>query len=218
MKRIMLLAILVLMLVPIITKAHSYYATENRVHWSPQVFGLISGGLHYNPWAFKYGHSGLVSDDLYYSPYAFKYGRSGLVHDSWHSYTSRSVRVSSCQPQNSFRIRRHYKKRGKAKVNNGRQVISDYLTTKGIKFRVVDGCSVSNVDFLLTNMNIILRYQDPTEAQRFEDLPEDNYKRILYERYRQRSAERFKGFPAYMIKATDEKRILTGLMLCPDLN
>lgn len=85
MKRISMLAIAMLTIVPSVTKGYycSYVSSiRYRTRWSPYVHGLISGDVHYSPYAYKYGHSGLVSDDVRYSPYAFSYKHSsGLISD-----------------------------------------------------------------------------------------------------------------------------------------
>ena len=95
MKRISMLAIAILTIVPSVTKGYYYFgyvsSIRYRTRWSPYVHGLISGDVHYSPYAYKYGHSGLVSDDVRYSPYAFSYKHpSGLISDHG-SYSPRHV-------------------------------------------------------------------------------------------------------------------------------
>lgn len=94
MKRISMLAIAMLTIVPSVTKGYFYSygsSIRYRTRWSPYVHGLISGDVHYSPYAFKYGHSGLVSNDVRYSPYAFSYKHpSGLISDHG-SYSPRHV-------------------------------------------------------------------------------------------------------------------------------
>jgi hypothetical protein len=82
-KRISLFAIVMLAVLPVLTKASTYhYATQYRVRWSPYTHGLVYGDLKYSPYAKKYGNSGLVYRRQRYSPYAKKYGNSGLVYDN----------------------------------------------------------------------------------------------------------------------------------------
>lgn len=85
MKRISMLAIAMLTIVPSVTKGyydHAYGSWRYRVRWSPYVFGLVPGEARYSPYAYKYGHSGLVPYWIRYSPYAFSYKHpSGLVDD-----------------------------------------------------------------------------------------------------------------------------------------
>jgi len=91
MKRISVLTIAILMVVPAVTKARSYVSVHYRVRWSPYAFsykhpsGLVSGDVYYSPYAFGYAHSGLVPGNIRYSPYAFSYNYSGLVADPWSS-------------------------------------------------------------------------------------------------------------------------------------
>lgn len=82
-KRISLFAIVMLAILPGLTKASTYhYATQYRVRWSPYTHGLVYGDLKYSPYAKQRGSSGLVYRRLRYSPYAKKYGNSGLVYDN----------------------------------------------------------------------------------------------------------------------------------------
>jgi len=94
MKRISMLAIAMLTIVPSVTKGYFYSygsSVRYRTRWSPYVHGLISGDLHYSPYAYKYGHSGLVSDSVRYNPYALSYKHpSGLISDHG-SYSPRHV-------------------------------------------------------------------------------------------------------------------------------
>lgn len=83
MKRISML-IIVLIVVPRVTTAYNYSPIRYRTRWSPYAFGLVSGNIHYSPYAFSYNHSGLVPANLRYSPYAFSYGYSGLVADPYY--------------------------------------------------------------------------------------------------------------------------------------
>ena len=83
MKRISILAIVMLAIAPGVTKARSYCPPRYRVRWSPYASGLISGDVYYSPYAYQYGHSGLVPGNFRYSPYAYGYKRSGLVADPW---------------------------------------------------------------------------------------------------------------------------------------
>jgi len=83
MKRISILAIVMLTIAPAVTKARSYCPARYRVRWSPYASGLISGDVYYSPYAYQYGHSGLVPGNFRYSPYAYGYKRSGLVADPW---------------------------------------------------------------------------------------------------------------------------------------
>jgi hypothetical protein len=73
-----------LIVVPRVTTAYNYSPVRYRTRWSPYAFGLVSGNIHYSPYAFSYKHSGLVPDNLRYSPYAFSYNYSGLVADPWY--------------------------------------------------------------------------------------------------------------------------------------
>ncbi|KPL22506.1 MAG: hypothetical protein AMJ75_07940 [Phycisphaerae bacterium SM1_79] len=82
-KRISLFAVVMLAILPGLTKASTYhYATQYRVRWSPYTHGLIYGDLKYSPYAKQRGNSGLVYRRLRYSPYAKKFGNSGLVYDN----------------------------------------------------------------------------------------------------------------------------------------
>ncbi|MCP4612879.1 MAG: hypothetical protein GY845_29650 [Planctomycetes bacterium] len=89
MKRISLLAIVMLMIVPGITKAHFYNSTSvrYRTRWSPYAFtnktsGLISGNYEYSPYALTRKSNGLIRRDVRYSPYAFTHKTSGLIRDN----------------------------------------------------------------------------------------------------------------------------------------
>ncbi|MHC4726690.1 MAG: hypothetical protein ACYS17_05620 [Planctomycetota bacterium] len=88
MKRISLFAMVLLMIVPGLTKARFYNTTSvrYRTRWSPYAFshkrsGLISGYYGYSPYAFSHKNSGFVHRDVRWSPYAFSHKRSGLIHD-----------------------------------------------------------------------------------------------------------------------------------------
>ncbi|MDT8302037.1 MAG: hypothetical protein RQ760_11180 [Sedimentisphaerales bacterium] len=88
MKRISLFAIVMLTIVPGLTKAHFYNSTSvrYRTRWSPYAFtnktsGLISGNYEYSPYAFTNKSNGLIRRDVRYSPYAFTHKTSGLIRD-----------------------------------------------------------------------------------------------------------------------------------------
>ncbi|MCP4261351.1 MAG: hypothetical protein GY774_28200 [Planctomycetes bacterium] len=90
MKRISLVAIVMLMIIPGLTKAHfNTTSVRYRTRWSPYAFshkrsGLISGYYGYSPYAFSHKNpSGLIRRDVRYSPYAFSHKNpSGLIHDN----------------------------------------------------------------------------------------------------------------------------------------
>ncbi len=89
MKRISLFAIVMLMIVPGLTKARFYNSSSvrYRTRWSPYAFshkssGLISGHYSYSPYALSHKSSGLIHRDVRYSPYAFSHKTSGLIHDN----------------------------------------------------------------------------------------------------------------------------------------
>jgi hypothetical protein len=88
MKRISLFAIVMLMIVPGLTKARFYNSTSvrYRTRWSPYAFtnktsGLISGNYEYSPYALTRKSNGLIRRDVRYSPYAFTHKTSGLIRD-----------------------------------------------------------------------------------------------------------------------------------------
>lgn len=86
MKRISILAAAILMAAISVTEGHSSYwggsTFDYRVRWSIYTQSLVSGDVHYSPYAYEYGHSGLVPYGVRYSPYAFSYEHpSGLVND-----------------------------------------------------------------------------------------------------------------------------------------
>lgn len=92
MKRISILSAVILMVAMSVTEGHSYYYWGGGtydynygVRWSIYTQSLVSGDVHYSPYAYDYNHSGLVPYWVRYSPYAFSYEHpSGLVDD----YTS----------------------------------------------------------------------------------------------------------------------------------
>lgn len=86
MKRISLLASVVLAVVPHIAEARYYVPHRSRTRYSPYAFsyrssGLIPGNVGYSPYANAYRSSGLIPDNVRYSPYAFSYRHSGLIGD-----------------------------------------------------------------------------------------------------------------------------------------
>jgi len=86
MKRISILAAVILMVAISLTEGHSYYwggsTFDYGVRWSIYTQSLVSGDVHYSPYAYQYDHSGLVPYGVRYSPYAFSYEHpSGLVND-----------------------------------------------------------------------------------------------------------------------------------------
>ena len=83
MKRISLLTMIIVAVLPTVSRAYNYCPVQYRTRWSPYAFGLVSGDVRYSPYAYKYGHSGLVPGNVRYSPYAFSYKHSGLVTDYW---------------------------------------------------------------------------------------------------------------------------------------
>jgi hypothetical protein len=91
MKRISLLAIVILMIAPCVAKAFfydsHYSSVRYRTRWSPYAFGLISGDIRYSPYAFSHKHNGLITGDVRYSPYAFSHKHNGLVSDPWYGST-----------------------------------------------------------------------------------------------------------------------------------
>lgn len=89
MKRISLFAIVMLTIVPGLTKARFYDSSSvrYRTRWSPYAFsnkssGLISGNYSYSPYAFTHKNSGLIHRDVRYSPYAFTHKTNGLIRDN----------------------------------------------------------------------------------------------------------------------------------------
>ena len=89
MKRISLLAIVMLTIAPSLTKARFYNSTSvrYRTRWSPYAFtnktsGLISGNYEYSPYALTHKSNGLIRRDVRYSPYAFTHKTSGLIRDN----------------------------------------------------------------------------------------------------------------------------------------
>ena len=89
MKRISLFAIVMLMIVPGLTKARFYNSTSvrYRTRWSPYAFtnkssGLISGNYEYSPYALTRKSNGLIRRDVRYSPYAFTHKTNGLIRDN----------------------------------------------------------------------------------------------------------------------------------------
>lgn len=102
MKRISVFAIVMLMVVPGITKARYYVPLRCRIRYSPYAFnyhhsGLVPGNVRYSPYAFNYRHSGLVSENVRYSPYAFSYHHSGLIADyCCHYYGPRYFSCALC--------------------------------------------------------------------------------------------------------------------------
>ena len=86
MKRISILASVILMVAISVSEGHSSYwggsTFDYRVRWSIYTQSLVSGDVHYSPYAYQYDHSGLVPYWVRYSPYAFSYEHpSGLVND-----------------------------------------------------------------------------------------------------------------------------------------
>ena len=120
MKRISMLTVLMLTIVPSLTQARYYNSrsVRYRTRWSPYAFshkrsGLISGyvrytpyalshknpsglvnyNMNYNPYAFSHKNpSGLVDDYMGYSPYAFNHKHSGLIDNHYRG------RYSYCRP------------------------------------------------------------------------------------------------------------------------
>ena len=89
MKRISLLAIAMLMIVPSLAKAHfwDYTSVRYRTRWSPYAFshkssGLISGHYEYSPYAFSHKNTGFIHREVRWSPYAFSHKSSGLISDN----------------------------------------------------------------------------------------------------------------------------------------
>ncbi|MHC4540928.1 MAG: hypothetical protein ACYS74_14285 [Planctomycetota bacterium] len=93
MKRISIVAAILLMGATGLTKAHSSYwhwgNWGHRVRWSVYTHSLVPGDLYYSPYAYRTGHSGLVPYWVRYSPYAFSSNHpSGLVNDYASSISS----------------------------------------------------------------------------------------------------------------------------------
>ncbi|UCC98870.1 MAG: hypothetical protein JSW66_03055 [Phycisphaerales bacterium] len=93
MKRISIVAAILLMGATGLTKAHSFYwgrgHWDHRVRWSVYTHSLVPGDLYYSPYAYRNGHSGLVPYWVRYSPYAFGTNHSsGLVNDHASSISS----------------------------------------------------------------------------------------------------------------------------------
>ncbi len=103
MKRISVFAIVMLVVVPGITKARYRTSVRYRVRYSPYAFsynhsGLVCGNVRYSPYAFSYNHSGLVHRNVRYSPYAFSYNNSGLIADHCgYSYGPRYLYHDRCR-------------------------------------------------------------------------------------------------------------------------
>jgi len=125
MKRISLLTIAILALVPSVSKASWRYYTpvRYRTRYSPYAAdyhnsGLVPGYLRYSPYATGYSRSGLIPYWVRYSPYAVGYNRSGLVSDHGcygyrhpgyllyvnrqTCYSPKAANCNSCQPGQAF--------------------------------------------------------------------------------------------------------------------
>lgn len=93
MKRTLLLSITIVAAISVTAQAYVYSNSSfrNRVRWSMEKQGLISGYVRYSPYAYKYGSTGLVPGNYSYTPYALKYGSNGLVPDPRYGYRGYSV-------------------------------------------------------------------------------------------------------------------------------
>ena len=123
MKRISISAVVLLVVTAGVAEARPVYgyfgfgynSNRYRTRWSMYTHGLISGDLHYSPYALGHGRTGLAEGHVRYSPYAFGSGRSGLVSDERSRYSygyapvlyhvvNRYVPVGqSCQSTNTSR-------------------------------------------------------------------------------------------------------------------
>jgi len=199
----MLSSIVMLMLVPGVTKARSYYSVRYRTRWSPYVHGLVSGDIYYSPYAFRHGYSGLVSGNVRYSPYAFSYKHpSGLVADFGCCYSCYSA--SYTQPTQSFEEMKkaHQKKMRvrKARIkalrnfrkgmiamreNDGWRIICDYLKSKNIDFKIRNRLCIQGktlcCEFLLRDGHLV-KYRNPEAIEQAKANPRYNG---FYERYEQ---------------------------------
>jgi hypothetical protein len=87
MKRISVLAVVMLLVSPGLASFRGYGSLRYRTRYSPYAFspshksGLVCGYVRYSPYAFGRHHSGLVYDNVRWSPYAFDEKHSGLIVD-----------------------------------------------------------------------------------------------------------------------------------------
>lgn len=118
MKRISLLTIIVLTLLPTVSRAYYYGSVSLRypTRYSPHPFGykypsgLILRDLCYSLYAFSYHHFGLIPDWVRCSPYAFSHKYpSGLVSDYWsrpyYFDRSRLLRIDNRMLSANFMLR-----------------------------------------------------------------------------------------------------------------
>lgn len=179
MKRISLLIMVILTVVPSVTKGYYYYNysyLRYRARWSPYAFSLVPGDVRYSPYAYKYGHSGLVPYWVRYSPYAFSHKHpSGLISDysgSVYYYPGRydykdSGRVAhNCsdnrhnitQRQDSYKERLEARKQRIIGLRQPRKQINKTIQTDGME--IISRYLKSNdIDFMT---NRILRIDNKT--------------------------------------------------------
>ena len=209
MKRISLLTIVLLTVLPGVTKSRTYTQARYRTRWSPYAFGLISGDVKYSPYAFRPGHNGLVPGNVRYSPYAFGVGNSGLVVDPWY-YTTGNIYATCyrtcCPPvvtcsgvskNNTYKerliaqrqrieqLRNSQRQRNLAKARDGKEIIYRYLKSRNINNFEITGLlridnKIVSVNFLLRDKNVMISYRDLDQAQSLIQQP--GYKRNYYEK------------------------------------
>lgn len=195
MKRISLLIMVILTVVPSVTKGYYYHNSSYlryRVRWSPYAFGLVSGDLRYSPYAYKYGHSGLVPYWVRYSPYAFSHKHpSGLISDYSSSiyysprqysykdsgrvaYNCSDNRYNVTQTQESYKERLEARKQRITGLRQARKQINKTIQTDGMEI-ISRYLKNNNIDF---RTNRILKIDNKTISVDF--LLEDNNIIIKY--------------------------------------
>lgn len=171
MKRVLLLAVVVLMIGSNVTEAHysHHVPLRYRARYCPYVGDLVPADMVYRPYAFDYHHSGLVPYWVDYCPYALSpknpYGLIDVYSGQpyYSSYRGHCFPQASSQPVPSFEeMRKSYEEdlrvrqertrklaESREELNtirekDGSEIISRYFKSKNIDFRTRNGFRTGN--------------------------------------------------------------------------
>ena len=223
MKRVIMLVLVMVMIGSVVEGLYGHVPLRYQPYYS----------LH----AFSYNYpSGLVPYDAYYSPYFFSCKNpSGLVSAYGFNYWSWPSYQKPSQPEQTFEeMREKYEKwlqlrqtrieklrQNAGSEENGKEIIYNYLKSRGIEFWMRNGLCIQNktlsCEFLLKGGDII-KYWDP-EAIAEMVIQKPGHARI-YQRYADNWMEFSKEYQGrtYEIRSSEVREILAKLDSCQWLN
>lgn len=219
------------------------------IRYSPYAFGIKSSGLvhenvRYSPYAFGIHHSGLILDYVscyswpYYIQHVPCYSSSVGCKTTNNFNNWKDKQIGCCNQTQNFSLEDSQARKDKTRalkesrkeinmlrVNDAKEVISNYLKSKNIDFRTDNIFRINNgtlsANFLLKDKSMIIKYWNPEDIQYIEK--QQDCKKIMYDKYKKEwdeFSQRYQktGGKVYQISSADKEEILSKLELCTELN